>query len=121
MDPFLAQLAQDFFAAATFIAALGAFAVAWRNRTRADRATRAAEAAAAKAEAAKLAAEDSNTKLVAIGDSIYELGKQIDGRMSDLLKASEARGKAEGRALHAEGVVQGEQAERERTTNGDVK
>ena len=114
MDPFLAQLAQDFFAAATFIAALGAFAVAWRNRNRADRATKAAEAA-------KAAAEDGKATLVDIKGQIFELGKAVDGRLSKLLEQTEARGKAEGRALHAEGVVQGEQAERDRTTNGDVK
>ena len=114
MDPFLAQLAQDFFAAATFIAALGAFAVAWRNRTRADRATKAAEAA-------RLAAEDSKSTLIEVKGQIYELGKAVDGRLSKLLEQTEARGKAEGRALHAEGVVQGEQAERDRSSNGDVK
>jgi len=107
MDPFLAQLAQDFFAAATFIAALGAFAVAWRNRK--------------VAEAAKLAAEDSKSTLIEVKGQIFELGKAVDGRLSKLLEQTEARGKAEGRALHAEGVVQGEQAERDRTTNGDVK
>jgi len=59
--------------------------------------------------------------LVEIKGQIYELGKAVDGRLSKLLEQTEARGKAEGRALHAEGVVQGEQAERDRTSNGDVK
>jgi hypothetical protein len=110
----LAQIGQLLFGAATFVAALGAFAVAWRNRFRADRAAKAAEAAAGLAVANK-------ATLIEIKGQIYELGKAVDGRLSKLLEQTEARGKAEGRALHAEGVVQGEQAERDRTTNGDVK
>jgi hypothetical protein len=43
---------------------------------------------------------------------------KVDGRLSKLLEATEAKGREEGRALHAEGITQGEAAERARAKNG---
>jgi replicative DNA helicase len=112
-------------AVAALITAIGAFAVAWRNSKKADRAkveaavteqkrlsaieearVKAAVAAAA-ASAAKIAAEDSNARIIRIGDEIFQLGKRVDGRLSELLDATKAQ-------AHAEGVTQGEADERGR-------
>jgi hypothetical protein len=72
----------------------------------AERATVAADAAVA----AQLAAESSKKAIVATQDGIFELGKQIDGRLSELLKSSSA-------LARAEGVAQGEQAQRDRAAD----
>ena len=102
-------------AVTALVVAIGAFVLnLLKNRGTERAAIRAAEAA----EASSASAAESKVTLVEIKGQIFELGKAVDGRLSKLLEQTEARGKAEGRALHAEGVTQGEKAERARS-NGD--
>ena len=74
-------------------------------RAAAERATVAADAAVA----AQVAAEAGKKAIVATEAGIFELGKQIDGRLSELLKSSSA-------LARAEGVAAGEQAQRDRAS-----
>jgi hypothetical protein len=60
-----------------------------------------AAVAAEKAAVAAQKAEDAVGEIVAVKGSIFALGKQIDGRLSELLKSTAA-------LSHAEGVVEGE-------------
>lgn len=70
--------------------------------------TRQATAAASAASAnAQRAAEASQAEVIAIKGEVYEIGKRIDGRLSELL--TEQTGRA-----RAEGITFGEQAERDR-------
>ena len=56
---------------------------------------------------AKEAAEATTAVLVEVGDKVFRIGEQVDGRLSELLK--------EARALaRAEGVAAGEQSQRDR-------
>jgi hypothetical protein len=58
-------------------------------------------------------AEHVDRELAIVRGKVVEIGKQVDGRLSELL-ASEV-----GRA-HAEGVTAGEQSQRDRAS-GDVR
>ncbi len=73
---------------------------------------RSAAKAAAAAEAAKLAAQTSQAEIVATRDGVFEVGKRIDGRLSELLETSKAAARAQG---HAEGVT----AEQARTRSAE--
>lgn len=57
---------------------------------------KAAEAAAA-AEAARVAAEDSKREIIATKDGVFELGRAVDGRFTELLRVTKAAALAEGR------------------------
>lgn len=103
------DLAATITAVATLVAAIGALAVGWRNSRAASEAkARAAEAAFA-AERAKEAAEASRREIIATKDGVFEVGKRIDGRLSELLKSATA-------LARAEGIAAGEQAQRDRGT-----
>ncbi len=84
----------------TLVAAVGAVVaviLGYLNRRSADAAkTRAADAAYA-AERAKSAAEASQREIIATKDGVFELGKQIDGRLSELLQLTESAALAAGR------------------------
>jgi hypothetical protein len=73
-----------------------------------------AAAAAAAAAAAKQAALESTAKIVQIGDAVYELGKRVDGRLTELLDAAKALGVSQAQEALAKGIVQGAKAERAR-------
>lgn len=98
----MSEFAEFLTAIAALIAALtasiAAIGVLWTRR-------KAAEAAEA-ALAAKRA-------LVEIDGAIFGLGERIDGRLSELLKAE--TGKA-----RAEGIAQGEQAQRDRAAEAQL-
>jgi hypothetical protein len=51
--------------------------------------------------------------LITIDGEVREVGKRIDGRLSELLRSS-------GALARAEGVAQGEQAQRDRSAVSDV-
>jgi hypothetical protein len=68
-----------------------------------DRATVAADAAVA----AQTAIESSKRDLVETANGIFEVGKKLDGRLTQLLEAATALARAEGKA-------EGEQAQRDR-------
>ena len=63
--------------------------------------------AAQLADLARIAAIASTAAIVATNDGIFELGKQLDGRLSELLKTSTE-------LSHAQGKAEGEQAQRDR-------
>jgi hypothetical protein len=66
-----------------------------------------------KLNAAKAAALQTATTLIEVGDKVFAVGEQVDGRLSELLR--------EARALaRAEGVAQGEQSQRDRAAASDV-
>jgi hypothetical protein len=61
---------------------------------------------------AKTVAERSAAVLIEVGDKVFAVGEQVDGRLSELLR--------EARALaRAEGVAQGEQSQRDRANASD--
>ena len=93
----------------TLVAAVGALLVGYRNSRKADAAKEKAVAAALAAAVAKEAAEAGKREVLIVGDKVMEVGKQLDGRLSELLR--------EARALaRAEGVAAGEQAQRDRAS-----
>jgi hypothetical protein len=92
----------------TLIAAIGALVVTLRNGQKANDAKVAAEAAkviaaekgaaaVAAAEAAKTAAEEGRAIMISTSEGVFELGKRVDGRLSELLALTKASAKAEGR------------------------
>ncbi|HEY8837400.1 MAG TPA: hypothetical protein VIO16_06930 [Dehalococcoidia bacterium] len=87
------------------IVAVGALMLNFFKQRSQERAEIAAE------RAATLAAE-SKAEIIATKKGIFELGKQIDGRMEDLLEAVR-------KAARAEGVSAGEQSERDRHAPSD--
>ena len=76
---------------------------------------RAKERAADAAEAAAKAAAEANaarSEIMVVGDKIVEVGKALDGRLSELLREARATARAEGMAA-------GEQAQRDRAAPSD--
>jgi hypothetical protein len=69
-------------AVATLVTALGAVIVAWR--------------AAGRAKEAKDAADSNRLEIVATKDGVFEIGKRIDGRLTQLLKTTEELARAQG-------------------------
>lgn len=69
----------------------------------AERATIAADAAVA----AQTAAESAKKEIVATANGIFEVGKKLDGRLTELLASETA-------LARAQGIAQGEQAQRDR-------
>lgn len=63
--------------------------------------------AAVLANRAKMTAEDSHAQIIATKEGVFELGKQVDGRLTELLNATR-------QSARAEGVAAGEQAQRDR-------
>ena len=62
---------------------------------------------------AKEAAEQTTATLVEVGDKVFRIGEQVDGRLSELLR--------EARALaRAEGIAAGEQAQRDRSSEAQT-
>lgn len=96
MDAILANLPPIIAAIGTFLAAAGALIVALRNASRADRAADAAEAAA-------LAAHNSEAQIMVVGKDVVEVGKRIDGRLTQLLAATAKASYAEGQAAGPNG------------------
>jgi len=86
---------------ATLVAAVGAVLaviVGFLNNRRAVAAASAAETARYAAEAAKLAAQQSQAEVVLTKEGVFELGRQMDGRLSQLLESTNALSRAEGLA-----------------------
>jgi type II secretory pathway pseudopilin PulG len=81
----------------TLVAAIGALVISWNNRRAAAEAREKAAVAAAAAEAAKLAALDSQREIIATKEGVFEVGKQIDGRLTELLTLTKESALAEGR------------------------
>lgn len=88
----------------TLVAAIGALVVSVLGAWRASSARRAADAA-------KVIAEDSKIEIIATKQGVFELGKQLDGRLKLLLEttasASRAAGRVEGRQEERTDAVQG--------------
>jgi hypothetical protein len=61
-----------------------------------------------KAEAARQVAEDNKAELVRVGDKIYRLSENVDGKLTRLLDLTE-------KAAHAEGRLEGIAAEKVRS------
>ena len=80
--------------------AVGIFVLQWRNGQKADD--------------AKKAAERSAAALVETANGIFEVGKAVNGTVSDFLKAKEAECAARVEIAYAKGVAAGEQAQRDR-------
>ncbi len=98
----MSDLAATITALATLVAAIGAVLVGIRN-------SRKAEVAAIAATIAKEAAEASQREVVATKDGVFEVGRQIDGRLTQLMATATA-------LARAEGIAQGEQAQRDRSS-----
>ena len=92
-------LAQTITAIGTLVAAIGAVVIGYRNSRKADAAKEKATAAAAAALIAKEAAEDSKKEIIATKDGVFEVGKAIDGRLTELLEITKQAALAEGRRL----------------------
>lgn len=95
-----------------FVTALGAFWLAYRNSKRGEEARikaaadvqiakDEAAAAALKAAIAAESAADAKKAIVKVGDDLFVVGKQIDGRLTQLLELTRTSAIAEGR-LQAE-------------------
>jgi hypothetical protein len=103
----MSDVAQTITALGTLVAAIGAVLIGYRNSRKADAAKADAHQAAVAAAVAKEAALASKREVVIVGDKVLEVGRQLDGRLSELL--------AEARATsRAEGFTAGEQAQRDR-------
>jgi hypothetical protein len=87
----------DYTQLGTLIAAIAAVLVGFRNSRKADAAREKAVTAAEAAAAAKFAAEASQKEVIATKDGVFEVGKQIDGRLSELLKLTEQAAYAAGK------------------------
>jgi hypothetical protein len=99
-------------ATAALVAAVGAVAavvVGYLNRRAMTAAKEKAVHAANAAAEAKAAAQVTSSRLVIVEDKIVEVGKQIDGRLSELLASETGRARAEG-------IAQGEQTQRDRAS-----
>lgn len=80
----------------TLVAAVGALYLSFRNSKKADDARDKAIAAAMQAAQAKAEAEDAKGAIVKVGDDLFRVGKQIDGRLSELLELTARASRAEG-------------------------
>ena len=80
----------------TLVAALGALFLSFLNAKKADDARDKAIAAAMQAAQAKAEAEDAKGAIVKVGDDLFRVGKQIDGRLSELLELTARASRAEG-------------------------
>ena len=90
------------------VTALGVILVAyWAYRGK-ERASKAADLAA-----------DAKKEIVAVGDKLYLLDKRVDGRLTELLAQARAEGVSNANLARAEGVAQGEQAQRDRAAVSD--
>lgn len=102
------ELAATITALGTLVAAVGALVISWNNRRAASDAREKAAVAAAAAEAAKAAALDSQREIIATKEGVFEVGKQIDGRLTQLLsltkEAALAEGRLEGAASERAGI-----------------
>ena len=89
---------------ATLIGVAAAVVLSFRNSRKADAAREKAVTAVEAANAARTAAEASQKEVIATKDGVFEVGKQIDGRLSELLKLTEqaayAAGKLAGQLDH---------------------
>lgn len=85
------------------VAIIGAIALAYRQSVEAKHL----------ASDAKDAAESARVEIIATKNGIFEVGKQLDGRLSELLISSNA-------AARAEGVAAGEQSQRDRAAPSDT-
>lgn len=83
-------------AVATLVTAAGAVLVGWRNSRKADDAREKAIIAAAAADHAKEAALASQREIVATKNGVFEVGKQLDGRLQELLKVTRTEAYARG-------------------------
>jgi hypothetical protein len=84
----------------TLVAAVGAAIVAVGSFWLAARNSR-------KAEKARQLAEDNKAELVRVGDKIYRLSENVDGKLTKLLDLTE-------KAAHAEGRLEGISVEKAR-------
>jgi hypothetical protein len=91
------QLAELVTVIATIIAACSAVYAAWTARK------------------ARVAAEKGREGVIEVDGKLYSLGKQIDGRLSELLAGKDRESVAAVRLAHAEGVASGEQSQRDRS------
>lgn len=77
---------------------------------------RASNAARRDAAAAKAAAETASHGIVEIGGKVYDLGKAVDGRLTQLLEANAAKAAVTADLARAEGVHDGERQQRDRAS-----
>ena len=98
----MSDLANTIVALATLVTAIGAVVIGYRNSLKAEAARERASEAVAAAEAAKVAASRAEVDIIATRNGVFEVGKQIDGRLSELLELTKA-------AAYAEGKLAGEQ------------
>lgn len=89
------------------VAAIGALYVAVRNSRKADEARDKALVAATKASDAADEAKASKAAVMLVGDNVVEVGKRIDGRLSELLETARA-------LARAQGIAEGTEQERKR-------
>jgi hypothetical protein len=80
----MADLPATLTALATLIAAVGALFISWRSAR---------------------SAQDAKTEIISTKDGVFEVGKKIDGRLTELLKLTEA-------AARAQGLLNGRAAEK---------
>lgn len=89
-------MAETIIAIATLVTAIGAVIIGWRNSRKADEAREKAALAAAAAHTAKEAALASQAEIIATKEGVFEVGKQIDGRLTALLEITRKSAYAEG-------------------------
>lgn len=99
-------------ALASFVIAVGVIVTSvlgFLNRRASAEARERATVAADAAVAAQVAAESSKREIIQTANGIFEVGKKLDGRLSELLASATALARAEGKA-------EGEQAQRDRAS-----
>ena len=63
---------------------------------------------------AKTQASEATAQITVVGKDVYELGKRVDGRLTELLDAAAAKGVTDAALARAEGQAEGEQKQRDR-------
>ena len=102
----MSELAAIIAAIGGVVTAVGVILIAYWSYRGKERATAAARAASD----AATAAEESHKEIIAVGDKVFRVGEQLDGRLSELLASARL-------ASRAEGVAAGEQAQRDRSSD----
>lgn len=99
---------------ATLIAAIGALIVAIMNARSASDARAKAVIAATAAETAAVRAEEGKREVVIVHGEVVEVGKRIDGRLTQLLLLTE-------KAAHAAGVLEGKGQQESTVAEGKIQ
>jgi hypothetical protein len=100
------NLPETITALATLVAAIGAILIAYLSYK-----------AKLLAQKASDVAVENQSQLIRVGNDVYEIGKRVDGRLTELLDATRAQGVSEATLARAEGLAAGKQEREHRETS----